>query len=243
MDYRERFGPHEEGLRLMLQGFETSLWTAMPGVIQSFNTDKPGSITAVVQLALLGLIQNSNYSYKTQTLPILYDVPVIFPSGGGCSLTFPLQSGDECLVVFAARCIDSWWQNGGTQNPTMEPRMHDLSDGFCIPGPYSQPRVIPSLSTTDVQLRSNDGQSYVGINPSTHNITVNTTGELNGTIQGNTTLTTPLLTLNGNLQVNGTVTATKEGTFNGGHTVSQHTHPQGPDSGGNAEKETGTPQG
>lgn len=32
------------------------------------------------------------------------------------------------------------------------------------------------------------------------------------------------LTLNGNLQVNGTVTATGEGTFNGGHTVSAHRH-------------------
>src|ERR1022692_1972304 len=157
MDYRERFGPREEGIRLAMQANQVGIWTAMPGIIQSFNTDKPGSITAVIQLALLGVIQNPDDSYSTTILPILYDVPVIFPSGGGCSLTFPLAKGDECLVVFASRCIDSWWQNGGTQNLPMETRLHDLSDGFCIPGPYSQPRVIPNISTTDTQLRSNDG--------------------------------------------------------------------------------------
>jgi phage baseplate assembly protein gpV len=41
------------------------------------------------------------------------------------------------------------------------------------------------------------------------------------------------------VQVNGTVTATGEGTFNGGHTVSQHKH-GGVQTGGGS---TGTPTG
>jgi phage baseplate assembly protein gpV len=217
MDYRERFGPHEEGLRLAMQGNQVSLWTAMPGVIQSFNTDKPNTITAVITLSVIGVTQNSEGTYSNQPPIQLYDVPVVFPRGGGCSLTFPLKSGDECLVVFAARCIDSWWQSGGVNNVPMEPRLHDLSDGFCIPGPYSQPNVISNISTTDVQLRSNDGNAFIGLNPTIHNITINTTGNVGATISGtlsanvtgNSTLTTPLLTLNGNMQVNGTITSTK----------------------------------
>ncbi|MFW8450019.1 Gp138 family membrane-puncturing spike protein, partial [Klebsiella pneumoniae] len=62
-------------------------------------------------------------------LPLLVDVPVVFPRGGGCTLTFPVKPGDECLVIFADRCIDFWWQSGGIQEPVDE-RMHDLSDAF-----------------------------------------------------------------------------------------------------------------
>ena len=65
-------------------------------------------------------------------------MPVVFPGGGGFALTFPVAAGDECLVVFASRCIDAWWQSGGVGEP-MEPRMHDLSDGFALIGVRSQP--------------------------------------------------------------------------------------------------------
>ena len=77
-------------------------------------------------------------------------------------------------------------------------------------------------------------------------------GGLNGTptqyIQFTTTgitITTPgVLTVNATLaQFNCPVTATGEGTFNGGHTVSQHQHAQGVDSAGNTEQETNKPTG
>ena len=33
---------------------------------------------------------------------------MVFPGGGGFALTFPVAAGDECLVVFASRCIDDY---------------------------------------------------------------------------------------------------------------------------------------
>ncbi|MGC8050122.1 Gp138 family membrane-puncturing spike protein, partial [Salmonella enterica] len=78
------------------------------------------------------------------------------------SMTFPVAQGDECLVVFASRCIDSWWQSGGIQEQA-ELRMHDLSDGFAILGFRSQPRALSNISTTSAQLRSDDGATFIDL--------------------------------------------------------------------------------
>lgn len=177
MDYRERFAGDEEALRLAMLGGQTRMWTALPGIFQSFNLDGPGLITAVVQPSIMGVAQDKTGAFATQNLPVLQDVPVVFPHGGQCSLTFPLKPGDECLIVFSSRCIDAWWQLGGIQKP-LEPRMHDLSDAFAIPGPYSVPKVIPNISTTAVQLRSDDGLAFIEINPTNHIIKSQTTTDI-----------------------------------------------------------------
>ncbi|ALD79411.1 Phage-related protein [Citrobacter portucalensis] len=84
-------------------------------------------------------------------------------------LTFPVNPGDECLLVFSDRCIDFWWQNGGVQE-AVDPRQHDLSDAFAIVGPQSQTRKISGISTTTAQFRSDDGSTYFEINPDTKKI-------------------------------------------------------------------------
>lgn len=95
-----------------------------------------------------------------EDLPQLVDVPVVFPRAGGYVLTMPIKPGDECLVIFGDNCMDAWWQSGGVQNQ-IDCRRHDLSDGYCIPGPWSQPRTIPNYSTSSAQLRTESGSSYI----------------------------------------------------------------------------------
>ncbi|MHA2903159.1 Gp138 family membrane-puncturing spike protein [Ralstonia mannitolilytica] len=140
----------------------------MPGIIQSFNA---GAVTATVQLAIKGIVHAPDGTAQFVNMPLLVDVPVHFPRGGGCTLTFPVAKGDECLVVFAARCIDGWWQSGGVQAP-MDPRIHDLSDGFAFVGFFSQATKIGGISTASTQLRSNDGATYIDLNPSTKKVKI-----------------------------------------------------------------------
>ena len=160
-------------LQQFFSGKQAGIWTAIPGIIQSFD---PEALTCEVQPAIKGRRREADGTIKVENLPLLLDCPVVFPRGGGCSLTFPIKPGDECLVVFASRGIDFWWQNGGIQPPP-EPRMHDLSDGFVIPGPYSQPKKIGNVNTSAVQLRSDDGEAYLEINPDSHDIKINTSGD------------------------------------------------------------------
>ncbi len=161
MPSREQRNPDAEtALLVALQGLQSKMWTAMPGIIQSFDSAKQ---TVVVQVAIQLQQQQPNGSWVNVSVAPLLDVVAIFPGGGGFVLTFPIAPGDECLVVFASRCIDSWWQSGGVQ-PQAELRMHNLSDGFAVLGVRSQPRRILNLNNVATQLRNETGNVYVEVN-------------------------------------------------------------------------------
>ncbi|HBM7722499.1 TPA: hypothetical protein LZ419_002623 [Escherichia coli] len=180
---------------------------ALPGIIQSFD---PESLTAVVQPAIRYIERDNDGNKSTKDYPLLVDVPVVFPRGGGCTLTFPVSEGDECLVIFADRCIDFWWQSGGVQEP-VDGRMHDLSDAFCIVGPQSQAKKIGGISTSAVELRSDDGETKLSLNPAS--------GVINGTAPGGFNLNGLQILPDGRLQlVDGSI-------------VDKHTH-GGVESGG-----------
>lgn len=202
MDSRERASTTEETIRMAFQSMEAGLWTAIPGIIQSFNAT---AMTCVVLPAIQAKQRNKEGVISNVTLPQLLDCPVVFPSGGGFSLTFPLTKGNECLVVFASRCIDAWWQQGGVQ-PPMELRMHDLSDGFVLPGCFSQPNVLPSISTTTTQLRNKTGTTYVEIAGG---------GIVNVIAPTQINLTTPLVVISGAITVNNSESVSTPCTITG----------------------------
>lgn len=144
----------------MLDGRQSTMWTAMPAIVQSVNLT---AMTCVCQIAVQGRSEDPEGTVSFHNISVIQDVPIVFPSAGGFSITFPITAGDEVLLVFASRCIDSWWQSGGYSNIPMEFRMHDLSDGFAIPGPKSQPNVIGGISATDCQIRNSAGTTFLSI--------------------------------------------------------------------------------
>lgn len=190
MDKRERFDFPQEALRAAIDGALASLQTSMPGIIQSFD---PQKMTAVVQPAIRAVVTNPDYTIRELNLPLLVDCPVVFPCGGGYTLTFPIKPGDECQVIFASRCIDNWWLAGGIQSQA-EIRLHDISDGFVYVGPRSQPRTI-GVSTDSTQLRSDSGDTYVELSGtdinlvSPSNVSVSAGGNISMDAGGNLALT------------------------------------------------------
>lgn len=61
------------------------------------------------------------------TFPLLADVPVFMP------VTFEVNPGDVCLVVFADIDIDAFLETGEASVPRSA-RRHALSDGFAFVG-------------------------------------------------------------------------------------------------------------
>jgi len=147
----------EEAFRSAFDGRQVRMWTALPGIVTAVDFSK---MTCSVQPAIQASVVNEDGSSTRVNLPLLLDVPIVFPSAGGFTITFPLAINDEVLVIFSSRCIDAWYQSGGIQR-AMEARMHDLSDGFAIPGPKSVPNVVESISSTALQIRNNSGTSYI----------------------------------------------------------------------------------
>lgn len=198
-------------MHVALRGHQASVWTALPGIIQSFNAAKMTvEVKPAVQVSLLDI----NGDITWVALPLLVDCPVVFPGGGGYTLTFPIAAGDECLVVFASRCIDSWWEQGGAPQPP-EVRMHDLSDGFVIVGPRSVPRALSSISTTDVVLRSDDG---------TAKISIKANKDIAFTTTANVTMNAAQVNITGAVNITGDVATTGALTNNGVSVGSTHKH-------------------
>lgn len=198
-------------LRTMLAALQNKIWTALPGVVVSFDAD---AVTAVVQPGIGGSVTQQDGSQVPVNLPVLTDVPVVFPRGGGCTLTFPVEEGDECLIVFACRSIDAWAQSGGVQ-PATDARRHDLSDAFAIVGPMSQANKISGISSSTTQLRSDDGSTFVELDPSGQIVNV--------TAPGGMTITTPTLHITGDVSVDKTVTATTD-VVGGSISLKNHAH-------------------
>lgn len=199
MDRRERGGSSQATLIAALAGLQASIWTALPGIVQSYDNIKQ---TVTVQPSIKAKAQNPDGSFEWITLPLLLDCPVYFPNGGGVTLTFPVAQYDECLVVFASRCIDLWWSRGGIQEQA-EMRMHDLSDGFAFVGFTSAARHLGGLSTTKTQLRSNDGATYIELDPA-GNTKMHASGNAEVSCAGNLTLSGANVNITGVLTINGT---------------------------------------
>ena len=226
MDRRERRGNLGEAVLAAIQGDRAGLWTALPGIVRGYDAVKQ---TASVEVTIKMQIQQPDGSWVWEAIKPLVDCPVLFPSGGGFTLTFPVTPGDECLVVFSSRCIDAWWQSGGVQVQA-DLRMHDLSDGFVLLGPRSQPRVLsPAPSSTGVELRNDARTSYVRLDGA-GNVLVTAAGNLVATVGGSAQVTAPTIaltgnvTINGNLTVNGNTALTGTAQANGKDIGSTHTH-------------------
>ena len=93
----------------------SQLRCALPGKVISYNSTAQ---TAVIQPVVIsgGVV-----------MPLLMDAPVFMP------VSFAVNPGDYCLVIFADVDIDAWLASGDPEEPGSE-RMHSLTDGFAFVG-------------------------------------------------------------------------------------------------------------
>lgn len=233
MNREERLNDPEESLRLALESQQAQIWTALPGIVSGVDLAKQ---TVSVQPSVQGSVSDAQGNVTSVNLPLLVDVPIVWPRAGGFALTFPIKAGDEVLVVFSSRCIDAWWQSGGV-GVAAEARMHDLSDGFAVLAPTSQSKKLSNVSSSNVQLRDEAGTTYVEIAPGGKIKLLGATSidleaptvnlkATNINIEGTTTQT-------GAMNMTGQVTQTG-GMSIGGITFGTHKHPdaQGGNTGG-----------
>lgn len=131
---------------------------SIPAIVQSYN---PKAQTVEVQPAIRERVIDEDGNIGYRNYPLLINVPVAFPQAGGFSITFPINKGDECLVVFSDLAIDNWWKSGNVQNP-VEIRRHDLSDGMAIFGFLNQDK-LKSVDTTTRGIHIKHNSTGTGI--------------------------------------------------------------------------------
>lgn len=224
MNQFERINDPNEQAQDDLDAMAADLRVAFPAIVQSVDLEKQ---TITAQIALQGR-QTNETGTTFENYPLLVDVPIVWPRAGGFAITFPIAAGDECLIIFGDRCIDPWWQSGGVQKP-IDNRCHDLSDGFAIITPTSQPKALKNVNSDAIEIRNDARDDYFYLDHAGNivinhrsNVTITTGGNCNITVNGSanlainggTTLTTPNLKVDcpitqitGNVTIDGTLTA------------------------------------
>lgn len=91
-------------------------------------------------------------------VPVLSDLPILYPGGGGFSVVFPLYPGDEVLVVFGAP-VTAWAMTGSADTLPASPARNSLTDAVVIPGPRSlaKARAVAASVVSGVAMAKDDG--------------------------------------------------------------------------------------
>lgn len=142
--------------------------TAMPAHIISYNAVKQ---TVVVQPDLKRVFKRFNGEEEASSAPILQDVPVYFPRGGGFRITWDLAANDDVLLVFVERSIDLWHQVGGEVDPKPR-RKHDWSDAIAFPGLSRLNHLISDVNPGEMVMGAETGDVEISINRLTSNVTI-----------------------------------------------------------------------
>lgn len=133
------------------------------GTIQSFNSiDQTAYVTVNYKKTSLSIDDFGNTSYVNADYPMIINAPVVVLGGGGGLLTFPIASGDECLIMCNDRDIDNWFQ-GSSSSANATGRLHAFTDAIILVGLRSTPNIILDYNGSGTELRTKDGLTKITV--------------------------------------------------------------------------------
>lgn len=144
-----------DALRQILDAHQEGLYTAMPGIVRSYDAAKQ---TAEIQPALQSITRavDDDEEDLVESLPVLAEVPVMWTRGGGQFLHFPLGAGDSVLLVFCQQDTNAWRRDGGEVDPGTSER-HGLSGAVAVPGFFPSPSALSGTSAQYAQIGTEGG--------------------------------------------------------------------------------------
>ena len=189
-----------DAIQSHIDKLKDSLYTSSIAEVTNVQTLAEG-ILAVDVVPYNARVYNTGQIVKK---PTIYTVPLVFPSGGGGVLSFPIQVGDPVLLMFTKEDNDGYLAGNGSEVPKTN-RKFSYNDAIAIPCVYPfQNNLQPSKDDVELKFKSSsikidkDGNvavssvgkvtieaaSEVDINVTTVNLNadvVNCTGSLNVT--------------------------------------------------------------
>lgn len=130
----QQFGDQDQLYQRIINNIGFGIHVSLPCIVQKYDNETE---TIEAQPTVRERVIKPDGKIVYMDYPILINVPVMFPRAGNFLFKFPINQGDECLVVFSDLSIDNWYLFGNVQNP-VEQRRHDLSDGIAVFGLASQ---------------------------------------------------------------------------------------------------------
>jgi hypothetical protein len=187
-----------------------------------------GGLAPVGRIDVQPLIQQMDSAGNVMALPVLYGLPYLRWQGGASAVILDPAVGDIGLACFADRDVSTVVATGQEAAPASN-RRFSLADGFYMGAtlndtPTQYLRFDPDngvslITPKQFQAIAENGSS----NPPT--VTMNSSGIVLSFGGHSITINSSGIAISGPVTGDNTATFDKEGTFNGGHTVSAHVHP------------------
>lgn len=165
------------GLKNLLDRFERNL-------LSELNCVKVGKIKIFYSDKQTADIEIDGY-------PQISDVPVHFISGANFSIQVPVETGDDCIVLFCDTDLDNWVQNG-SGSPAFASDLHGLNGAVCLVGLKNLTTKINDYITDGVRIKYKG--SIIDLKDSGIEITGNL--KVSGTIETQDVKTATVTSLN-----------------------------------------------
>lgn len=157
-------------IEIALEAHMLGVHTALPGVIKEWDPDtQHASVLPSVQAS----VRDLKGRHVFETLPLIYDVPVMFPRTLAGYITFPIQVGDTGLLIFPELDPAQWRYSDPSAAPKSagDQSRHAISGAVFIPGLYQRanriadydPENVVVSSQTVVKIGAADASSFVAL--------------------------------------------------------------------------------
>ena len=148
------------------------------GYIDSYDNENRVSKVILYNKNVLG-IGNDGEHILSNYPPIF--AKTLFIGSNSCGIDWEIKQGDECIVFFCDREIETPWLSGQVSDVKYG-RKHNITDAICLTGFRTLPKTTPT--NKNLNLKAKNGIIY---------------------LDGNTTINGNLI-VNGNLTVSGDAT-------------------------------------
>lgn len=151
--------PHSlaEVLRRALDARLLDVHVSLPARVVSYSAS---SQTATVRPMIPRVLRDSAGERVVEELPLIPNVPICFPRGGGFFCSFPLAAGDAVMLVFAERSLDRWRSTGEVVDPA-DTRTHSLAGAWAYPGGFPSGDELDDASATKMVAGKDGGPQVV----------------------------------------------------------------------------------
>lgn len=135
---------NEATLMMVLKVFKENLLDNLCcvkiGYIDSYDYDTRVSRVVIYNKRVVGL--NDKGEHILEDYPLLY-CKTLFLGGGDSAINWSIQQGDECIVFFTDKELETPWISGQVSDVKYG-RMHDYTDAICLTGFTTQPKTTPT---------------------------------------------------------------------------------------------------
>lgn len=126
--------------------------TALIAKVESYDAEKQLVNVAPV---LKRSVARRDGDFTHETLPLLCDVPVLFPRAGGYFISFPVKPGDFVQLIINETDIEAWFDE--SQPSIAHDERFTLQGAVALPGIFPQSMALKGAHETNLVLGQEKG--------------------------------------------------------------------------------------